>query len=72
MPHRVVEPFPFSENGFTLVDLNVGDERDFGHLAAGLVAIGWIEPIDSGASTDDAAGKQSADLNTNRVRGRRK
>lgn len=43
--HRVVKPFPFSENGFTLVDLNVDDERDFGSMADGLVAEGWIAPV---------------------------
>ncbi len=43
MLHRVVKPFPCSWDGFTLVDLNVGDERDFGDMAAGLVAEGWVE-----------------------------
>ncbi|MBX5239333.1 MULTISPECIES: hypothetical protein [unclassified Rhizobium] len=45
MIHRVVKSFPFSENGFTLVDLNVGDERDFGLMADGLVAEGWVEVV---------------------------
>lgn len=43
--HRVVKPFPYSVDGFTLVDLNVDDERDFGSMADGLVAEGWIEPV---------------------------
>lgn len=43
MLHRVVRPFPYSEDGLTLVDLNVGDERDFGDMAGGLVAEGWVE-----------------------------
>lgn len=38
-------PFPCSWDGITLVDLNVGDERDFGSMAAGLVGMGWIEPV---------------------------
>lgn len=41
--HKVVVPFPFYANGITPVDLVVGDERDFGAMADGLVAIGWIE-----------------------------
>lgn len=43
--HRVVKPFPCSWDGITLIDLNAGDERDFGPLAKGLVAAGFIEPI---------------------------
>lgn len=50
MPHRVVKPFPFSEDGFTLVDLNVGDERDFGDMTGGLEAEGWIEAVDTAAA----------------------
>ena len=42
--HRVVKPFPYSVDGFTLVSLVEGDERDFGDMAAGLAAEGWIEP----------------------------
>lgn len=45
MMHRVVKPFPFSEDGFTLVDLNAGDERDFGTHASGLLAEGWVEEV---------------------------
>lgn len=47
MMHRVVKPFPCSWDGFTLVDLNVGDERDFGSMADGLVAEGFIEAVDA-------------------------
>lgn len=50
MAHRVVKPFPFSEDGFTLVDLNVGDERDFGDMTGGLEAEGWIEAVDTAAA----------------------
>jgi len=47
MLHRVVRPFPYSEDGFTLVDLNVDDERDFGAMADGLVAEGYIKAVDA-------------------------
>ncbi|KAF0136980.1 MAG: hypothetical protein FD152_786, partial [Xanthobacteraceae bacterium] len=47
MMHRVVKPFPCSWDGFTLVDLVEGDERDFGAMANGLRGLGWIEPIDA-------------------------
>lgn len=50
MLHKVVKPFPFSENGFTLIDLSVGDERDFGAMADGLVAAGFIEAVSAKAS----------------------
>ena len=46
MPHRVVKPFPYANDGVTLVDLNVGDERDFGELASGLISEGWVETVD--------------------------
>lgn len=46
MLHRVVRPFPCSFNGLTLVDLEVGDERDFGSMADGLVGEGFIEEIE--------------------------
>lgn len=55
MMHRVVKPFPCSWDGFTLVDLDEGDERDFGAMAKGLEALGWIEPVETlaqEASTD--------------------
>lgn len=58
MLHRVVKPFQFSENGFTLIDLNVGDERDFSSMADGLVAEGYIELIDAAAS-DDPTGERT-------------
>lgn len=43
--HRVVRPFPVSWDGLTLVDLIVGDERDFGEMTAGLLADGYIEAV---------------------------
>lgn len=49
MLHRVVTPFPCSWDGITSVDLEIGDERDFGSMADGLVAIGWIEAIEARA-----------------------
>lgn len=46
MVHKVVKPFPYSEDGVTLIGLNVGDERDFGALAEGLASEGWVEAVD--------------------------
>jgi hypothetical protein len=46
MVHKVVKPFPYSEDGITLIGLNVGDERDFGELAGGLASEGWVEAVD--------------------------
>ena len=43
--HRVVKPFPYSVDGFTLIDLNVGDERDFGAMTDGLVGEGFVEVV---------------------------
>ncbi len=43
--HRVVRPFAYSADGLTLVDLNVGDERDFGDLTSGLLKEGYIDPV---------------------------
>lgn len=43
--HKVVMPFPCSWDGVTAVDLAVGDVRDFGTMADGLIGMGWIEPI---------------------------
>ncbi len=58
--HRVVKPFPYYEDGFTLVDLNVGDERDFGAMADGLLAEGWIEAADAAAKNDGEPAEKSA------------
>jgi hypothetical protein len=49
--HKVVMPFPFSWDGITAVDLAVGDVRDFGAAAGGLVAMGWLEPGIAAADT---------------------
>lgn len=46
MLHRVVVPFPCSWDGITAVSLVEGDCRDFGAMADGLVAVGWIVPWD--------------------------
>lgn len=75
--HRVVKPFPYAEDGFTLVDLKAGDERDFGAMAAGLVAEGFIEPVAADAviepvtadDTEEAPFEMAVDLPR---RGRRK
>jgi len=66
MMHRVVKSFSFSEDGFTLIDLDIGDERDFGCMAEGLVSEGWIEPVEQ---TDDAIDDKP---NASIGRGRRK
>lgn len=55
--HKVVRPFAYSVDGLTLVDLSVGDERDFGELAVGLLAEGWIEP----AIASEAAAESQAE-----------
>lgn len=49
MMHRVIVPFPYYPDGTTLVDLNAGDERDFGDLAIGLEREGYIVPADAPA-----------------------
>ncbi|MNL46185.1 hypothetical protein D3C87_1688720 [compost metagenome] len=60
MLHRVVKPFPYSEDGLTLVDLNVGDERDFGDLTAGLLAEGWVEVASEAVVKRDAEPETAA------------
>ncbi|QWY83296.1 hypothetical protein [Rhizobium phage RHph_X2_25] len=45
MLHRVVRPFPCSWDGLTLVDLAVGETHDFGNMADGLLAEGYVELI---------------------------
>jgi hypothetical protein len=60
-----VKPFQFSEDGFTLIDLLIGDEREFGSMTDGLVAEGYIEPIDAAVAADPT-GERAA------VRARRK
>lgn len=47
MLHKVVMPFQFSWDGITAVDLNMGDVRDFGQAANGLIGMGWIAPEES-------------------------
>lgn len=54
MLHRVVTPFRCSWDGITSVDLEIGDERDFGSMADGLVAEGFIEAVDAVAVAADA------------------
>lgn len=47
MMHVVVRPFAYAANGYTLENLNVGDKRDFGASADGLLAAGLIAPEDA-------------------------
>lgn len=51
--HRVVRPFPYAGNGYTLELLNAGVERDFGSATAGLAAEGWIEPVGATVPADE-------------------
>lgn len=44
MMHKVIKPFPFAGDGYTSERLNVGDVRDFGRAADGLVGEGYVEP----------------------------
>ena len=52
--HRVVKPFPYSVDGFTLIDLNVGDEREFGTATDGLLKEGYIEASGARAHVESA------------------
>ncbi|TIL91456.1 MAG: hypothetical protein E5Y73_17415 [Mesorhizobium sp.] len=45
MLHRVLKPFPFAGNGYTLEHVTVGDEREFGTATDGLVAEGYISLV---------------------------
>lgn len=60
--HKVVKPFPFSEDGFTLIDLAIGDERDFGAMTDGLMGEGFIEPIESKPSAAPTVDEQPIEL----------
>lgn len=43
---KVVKPFAFSLDGFTRIDLEIGDVReDFGSHTDGLSAEGYVEPF---------------------------
>lgn len=48
----VLKAFDYAADGFTVERLTPGDEREFGDLAAGLTAAGYID----GAAQDDAVG----------------
>ncbi|RWN51394.1 MAG: hypothetical protein EOS04_24280 [Mesorhizobium sp.] len=48
MLHRVLKPFPFAGNGYTLEHLSVGDEREFGTAADGLISEGYISLVAKG------------------------
>jgi len=39
---RVLKPFPYSRDGFTIEAVAEGDELDFGDLEAGLIEAGLI------------------------------
>lgn len=44
MEYIVLKPFAWCADGFTRESLKVGDKRDFGSLADGLAADGYIGP----------------------------
>jgi len=44
--HKALKPFGWYPDGYTREALNVGDERDFGSAADGLVAEKMIAPVD--------------------------
>ena len=54
MLHRVVTPFPYSWDGVTSIPLAVGEVKDFGSSANGLVGMGWIEAVDAKATVAEA------------------
>lgn len=56
--HKALKPFGWYPDGFTREALNVGDERDFGSAADGLVAEKMIAPVDA-SPVDDAQAKQT-------------
>jgi len=70
MLHKVVVPFPCSWDGFTLVDLVIGDERDFGSMADGLVAAGWIAPASAEQTGEPQAIEPAAPASTTDRRGK--
>lgn len=43
MLYKIRKPFPYAENGHTIVTLAPGSEREFGAEAEGLAAAGLIE-----------------------------
>ena len=53
---KVIKPFAFYADGITPENLNVGDERDFGSMTAGLEKAGYVsvdsldeDPVDPSA-----------------------
>jgi len=50
--HEVIRPFPCSWDGITLTDLSVGETHDFGAMADGLLAEGYIRAVDAAAESD--------------------
>lgn len=59
---KVVKPFPYAADGFTLENLVPGDERDFGAATAGLIEEGFIAIGEPHPQLSDAP---DADATTN-------
>jgi len=53
--YEVLKPFAYSVDGFTHIDLNAGDVRDFGSISAGLLAEGFITALAERAAISEQA-----------------
>lgn len=53
--YEVLKPFAYSVDGFTHIDLNAGDVRDFGAMTAGLLAEGFITALAERAAISEQA-----------------
>lgn len=45
--HKAIKPFGWYPNGYEREALEIGDERDFGDVADGLVVAKMIAPVDA-------------------------
>ncbi|WP_153417325.1 hypothetical protein [Sinorhizobium medicae] len=69
--HKVVRPFAYSVDGLTLVDLSVGDERDFGDLTVGLLKEGYIEPAAAAVEPTDEPVPETVNIEPRAARKRK-
>lgn len=58
----VLMPFAFAANGYTVVDLEIGDERDFGSATDGLVDAGFISVEDTDSPVVEAVAIEEASI----------
>lgn len=57
--YQVLKPFKYAEDGIRAVDLAEGDELDFGSIAPGLIAEGFISEVKEKAKViDPVAGEK--------------